>query len=116
MIHKKIYELFPHIDREFLEYPLTEEGNPTPFLNFWCTDLDVLQGVSSDALEKGYEIDVENSSYIRKVHSCQINPIFEVQDDCSIVYANPEWSIEEMIDIIDSIVNRKKVDLVKEMN
>lgn len=38
MIHKKIYNLFPYINRDFLEYPLEEEGYMIPFLHFWITN------------------------------------------------------------------------------
>lgn len=118
MIHEKIEKLFPHIHTEFITYNLHEEGNMTPFLNFWVSDLMPIKELEEEFIRQGYEIEIEFSHPRQKVHNCSINPIFELQDDCSLVYANPDWSIEQMIDIIDTIVNRKhkKVDLKEIFN
>ena len=35
MIHKKIDKLIPYLSENFLTYPLWEEGNYIPFVNFW---------------------------------------------------------------------------------
>lgn len=101
-IHEKIYNLFPHIEDNFLTYPLLEEGNCTPFLNFWVSRKVKITNVW------GYQIEPDESFDNTRVVVYQVYPSFDVLENGKVKYSKKDWSIEEMIDIIDSIVNQNK--------
>ena len=110
MIHKKIEQLIPYISREFLTYPLWEEGQMIPFVNFWQIGATrVLQDAITERLEclfleKGYIIQEERRG--GKIIDYVIFPDYMVADDCGLVFKNENWSIEEIIDLLIQYINK----------
>mgnify|MGYP003584314007 CR=1 FL=1 len=109
-LHYKIEKLIPFISEEFITYPLWEEGKYIPFLKCWqkadtknkCTQL--LNRLNKRFEKTGYEI-----SFIDKEHRSVINefylyPKFKELKNGSYKFVKKDWSIEEMLDLLVSVL------------
>jgi hypothetical protein len=117
-IQDKINQLIPYISQEFITYDLWEEGNYTPFIHFWQIFNDINEynsfylKVKKLFHEKNYEIELFNEDYLyflklkkQKAATFEIYPKYDYTDVGGVEYANPDWSIEEIIDLIVKITN-----------
>lgn len=109
MIHKQIEKLIPFIEEEFITYPMWEEGKYIPFVNFWQKfeleyDAQEFEKKLNSFITLGY--DFHNAiNFKSKIHHCQIYPDYKELDDGSYEFVNENWSIEEMLEIIVSLVS-----------
>ena len=112
MLRYQIDQLIPYIKREFITYDLWEEGNYTPFINFWLpdehsTDIDALR---EELNTFGYclEIEEQNEAFGVSLTDYKIYPYFETKDNGAYYYNVPHWSIEQMISILNKTINNLK--------
>ena len=110
MIHQKIERLIPYLNENFITYPLWEEGNYAPFVNFWqiCKTQEEIQ-----LLDKNLKNVFENSGYIVQYNDCNFDetilqysvyPNYDDLEDGSYKYVKQDWSIEEMLDLLGSVL------------
>ena len=110
MIHQKIDKLIPYLSENFITYPLWEEGNYTPFINFWkiCKTQEEIQ-----LLDKNLKKVFDNSGYIVQYNDCNfdetilqysIYPNYDYLDDGSCKFVKQDWSIEEMLDLLCDVL------------
>jgi hypothetical protein len=109
MIHRKIEKLIPFIEEEFITYPLWEEGKFVPFVNFWQKlenpkDVKDFELKLSGIKKLGYEFD-KSTTHRFKIYNYEIYPNFEEREDGSVEFENKKWSIEEMVELLVSIVS-----------
>ena len=97
MINEQFNKLIPYMSENFITYPLFEEGNYTPFLNFWTIpkedNIDIYRGLL-EFQHPHYEIIVEDTEC--SIKECKIYPKFTELYE----YAKSDWSIEEMVEIV----------------
>jgi hypothetical protein len=108
MIHQKIEKLIPFVNENFITYPLWEEGKYIPFLNCWQrantkNEYENLVDNLKKCFENtGYEIwFAENISFI---HEFCVFPKFKELKNGSYKFEKKDWSIEEMIDLLITIL------------
>ena len=104
MIHKKIEQLIPFVDENFITFPLWEEGIYAPSVNIWLITKEpyVLDQYTISLLENTsyeYYIDDENSSH--NIYRISIFPLY----DYKTYSFSKKWSIEEMIDLAKKIID-----------
>lgn len=111
MIQENINKLIPFISENFITYPLWEEGKYIPFVNFWqkaetvskCNQLDKrLRTLDTDT---GYCIGIEDKQHSSVIHRCFIYPEFIETDDGGYEFVKKDWSIEEMISMLEVFLN-----------
>jgi len=111
-IQDKIKKLIPFVSENFITFPLAEEGNLTPFINFWkivetWNEAEMFNRKLHDGLfETGYEYGCE--VIIGRIHSYNIHPAFVITGQGGYEYVNPNWSIEGMLDIIGDVIGGEK--------
>lgn len=113
MIHKQIEKIFPYIEENFITYPLWEEGNFTPFVNFWQSveNLEELENLQKKLREfhkkNEYEIYCDGpSSPMSKIYSFSMCPEYIELEDGGYEYAKRDWNIEEMIHLINEFIKK----------
>jgi hypothetical protein len=97
MINEQFNKLIPYVSENFITYPLFEEGNYAPFLNFWTIPKEDNVDIYKSLLEfqhPHYEIIVEDTEW--SIKECSIYPKFTEPYQ----YTKPDWSIEEMVEIV----------------
>ena len=110
MIQQKINKLIPYLSENFITYPLFEEGKYIPFVNFWqlCKSKDEIR-----TLDKGLQKVFKNSGYIVQYNDCNFDetilqysvyPNYDDLDDGSYKFVKQDWSIEEMIELLGSVI------------
>lgn len=109
MIHEKIEKLIPFIEEEFITYPLWEEGKYVPFVNFWQKfesrkDISEFRIKLSKIKELGYDFE-EIVTHKFKIYTYEVYPNFKEREDGSCEFENKKWSIEEMLELLVSIVS-----------
>jgi len=109
MIHEKIEKLIPFIEEEFITYPLWEEGKYVPFVNFWQKfesrkDISEFRIKLSKIKELGYDFE-EIVTHKFKIYTYKVYPNFKEREDGSLKFENKKWSIEEMLELLVSIVS-----------
>lgn len=108
-INEQIKEIIPFVDENFITFPLCEEGNYTPFLNFWQFFGGNVRKVNKLSLEFeikaqrifiqfGYMVEINRIN--SNLFEYKINPILIYSKKGKIIYLNKNWSIEEMIELI----------------
>jgi hypothetical protein len=112
MIHKKIEQLIPYLSDNFISYPLWEEGLYIPSISIWRyfkrheKYLEFKKGLEDIFLPNGYII-VENEIYNnKKTYSLSIMPDWNYEDNGSYTFTNQNWSIEEIIELLISILKK----------
>lgn len=111
MIHKKIENLIPYISENFITYPLWEEGKYIPFVNIWikvnCEDEEHEFDFKCKEIFKntGYEIIFEGSSFSQDILYYQVHPKFKELKNGSYKFEKKDWSIEEMLDLLNLAIN-----------
>lgn len=109
MIQDNIDKLIPFLSENFLTYPLWEEGKYMPFINFWQPS-DKFKNLSDKI-----KVINDNSGYIifcempeaRGPINLTIYPNFEELDNGGYTYTKKDWSIEEMISIVEILIKSK---------
>jgi len=110
MINQKIEKLIPFISEEFITYPLWEEGKYIPFLKFWQkADTENKCIRLSNKLNKhfektGYEISFVGKDHISVIHEFYLYPKFKELKDGSYKFVKEDWSIEEMLELLGSVL------------
>ena len=106
MIHKKIEQLIPFVDENFITFPLWEEGDYAPHVNIWLifdSDNEADSIVKKVLGGSVYDYYIENDGYsnIRRIS------IFPAQYfDChGNFHVHQDSSIEEMIDLAKKIID-----------
>lgn len=111
MIHKKIEKLIPYISENFITYPLWEEGKYIPFVNIWIKVDNQEQEDEFDSKlvrifrDTGYRIIFEGSSFSQDILYYQVHPKFKELKNGSYKYEKKDWSIEEMLDLLNLVIN-----------
>ena len=106
-IQKQIDKLIPYLSENFITYPLWEEGKYIPFVNFWqiCRTQNEIQ-----VLDKNLQKVFENSGYVVQYNDCNFDgtileysvyPNYDDLDDGSYKFVKKDWSIEEMLDLLE---------------
>ena len=93
------------MSENFITFPLWEEGKYIPFVNFWQILKTPEQLKKMEKIE-GYEIIFEKRT-MSNTYNFSIYPDFEDLDDGGYEFIKKDWSIEEMFDIIEKIINKK---------
>jgi len=111
MIHKKFETILPYMSENFITYPLWEEGVYIPFVNFWRViktkeDFESFQQFVTDVNYETHYYVVADTTEVGIVNF-SIYPDFDYGDEGSYFFMKPDWSIEEMIEIIESFINNK---------
>lgn len=115
MLHQKIEKLIPYFSENFITYPLWEEGLYIPFVNFWqkCEsdqELKQLHERLDDVFERsGYDFFMEyddESVFSNKIRNFSIHPEFNQLDYGVYQFVKKDWSIEEMLDLLLSALNK----------
>ncbi len=112
-IHKQIEKLIPFISENFITYPLWEEGKYIPFINFWqkaesrkkCKELD--KKIEALCKDTGYCVNIQPKDHVSVIHKYYIYPAFEDTEDGSYKFINKNWSIEEMLDLLEKFLKDK---------
>jgi len=94
MIQEQINKLIPYISSDFLTYPLWEEGNYTPFINFWHigNDKKLPLNFNSDInLNDEYIIELEEKR--GTINNYRIFPNYEYDNSGGFDYIKKDWSI-----------------------
>ena len=110
MIQKQIDKLIPYLSENFITYPLWEEGKYIPFVNFWqiCKTQNEIQ-----VLDKNLQKVFENSGYIVQYNDCNFDetilqysvyPNYHDLDDGGYKFVKQDWSIEEVLDLLGSVL------------
>jgi hypothetical protein len=109
MIYKNIETLLPFVDENFLTFPLWEEGKYIPFVNFWRKyDLQKDYEIEYTKFKKffkktGYVI-AETDVFGGCITYYEIYPDFKELKDGSYEYKKHDWSIEEMLEMLNEIL------------
>ena len=108
-LQDKINKLIPYINENFITYPLWEEGVYVPFVNFW-RNFKTVEGMISFHMghrerfkDLGYELEFGENQY-SDIENMYITPILIHNQDGGYSFQNPNWSIEEMIDLLITII------------
>ena len=109
-LHYKIEKLIPFISEEFITYPLWEEGKYIPFLKCWqkadtenkCTQL--LNRLNKRFEKTGYEISFIDKEHRSVIHEFYLYPKFKELKNGSYKFVKKDWSIEEMLDLLVSVL------------
>lgn len=103
MIHEKIEKVIPYVEENFITYPLWEEGKYIPFVNFWqAQEYDHEFNRCQVLKDKGYRIELTKTS--GNIHGFFMYPDYNEKDDGGYEYVNKNWSIEEMLDLLATIL------------
>ena len=110
MLQTKIDKLIPFISENFITYPLYEEGNYTPHINVWqiCrNDLeynDLIEKLNTITRNNEYYFDIDLKYPRSKIYEISLCPSHEHLNDGGFDYIKKDWSIEEMIDLLITII------------
>ena len=110
MLHQKIEKLIPFISEEFITYPLWEEGKYIPFLKCWQkADSENEYTSFSNRLNKhfeksGYEISFILQEHRSVIHEFYIYPKYKELKNGSCKFNKPDWSIEEMLELLATVL------------
>ncbi len=108
-LQEKIEKIIPYISENFITYPLWEEGNYIPFINFWLSKeskyFPKLEYLIKESLSKNYIIEErdEDNDPNSKIVNYLMYPDFYYHDKGYAKYFNANWSIEEMIELIGTL-------------
>ena len=110
MLHKKIEKLIPFISENFISYPLWEEGKYIPVISFWqkaetkalCKELD--NRLSKLHKGTGYCIEIAKKEHASVIHEIQFYPKFRDLKNGSYKFSKKNWSLEEMIDMLEKFL------------
>lgn len=114
MIHENINNLIPFISENFITFPLWEEGKYIPFINFWIIPKNedeakiIEEEIKTISNNSGYIIESEYKISKCIVNYLQISPSFTETEDGGYEFNNNQWSIEEMLTILQNILNKIK--------
>ena len=120
MLQDKINKIIPFIESDFITYPLWEEGKYIPFIKFWkkvevpsMKDKVISSLKELEEKNKGYKIELVDETYESTIYVFQIYPDFnEGENILGYEMVKPDWSIEEMIEILIKFFNKdEKPDL-----
>lgn len=113
MLQEKINKLIPYISENFITYPLWEEGKYIPFVNFWQKEEKVLGcEVMCHQLNKilnssGYDFVTEDRFESSRIIDFSIYPDFNETEDGGYDFVKKDWSIEEMITLIEKFLEKQ---------
>lgn len=113
MIQDNINKLIPFISENFITYPLWEDGKYIPFINFWqkaetiskCKKLDKCLTVLDT--NTGYKIGIKEKYHRSVIHECFIYPDFIETDEGGYEFIKKDWSIEEMLKMVDIFLKNR---------
>lgn len=102
-IQQQINKLIPYFGSNFISYDLWEEGHyELPFIRFWHpNELELDSDMYLFELEESYG-DSTIKNYV-------LYPNYNIKADGSLLFAYPNWSIEEMLSIIYKLTNNESV-------
>lgn len=103
MIYEHIQYIIPYVSKDFITFPLTEEGNYTPFINFW----QIFNAKKKkkefekrlNALLKPYDFKLEEKYTWGKIVEYHIYPAFITKRYGVYIYKQ-EWMMEDIITIL----------------
>ena len=107
MIQEKINKLIPFISENFITYPLWEEGKYIPFVHFWkaCKNQEEILKLDKklkEVFEKsGYIVQYDDCNYNETILQYSVYPNFNDLDNGSHEFIKKDWSIEEMLDLLE---------------
>ena len=101
------------MDRNFITYPLIEEGNTIPFVNFWKkfnneNEFKEFKKHFKKKYKKKYRLNLVEVN--NKIYNFTLYPKYDYNDKKGY-YSLYKYSIEEMVDIVSDMVNHKIVDV-----
>lgn len=112
-LQQKIDKLLPYVSENFITYPLIEEGKYIPFINFWfiCkddTEFNKLgDKIGDSSITGGYIVDIVSENiFIGSPFNIQIYPDFEDTEEGGYEFADENWSIEQMLEIITELIEK----------
>lgn len=112
MIHKKIERLIPYVNENLITFPLLEEGNYTPFVNFWQivdkknNRTRFVKLIINHFKNSGYGITYAPNERYSNIVEFYIYPVYKVLKNGSYKYIKKDWSIEEMIELAIEITRK----------
>ncbi len=110
MLQTKIDKLIPFISENFITYPLWEEGNYTPHINVWQILKDeiefnkIVEKLNSITGNGEYSYFIDLKYGRSKIYEISINPNYIYSDNGGFDYVKDDWSIEEMVDLLITII------------
>jgi hypothetical protein len=110
MIQKQIDKLIPYLSENFITYPLWEEGKYIPFVNIWIKvdnedEINEFDFKCKEIFKKtGYKIVFDDCNYSETIFKYQVHPIFKDLPNGSYKFTKKDWSIEEMLDLLGSVL------------
>lgn len=104
--------LLPYMSENFITYPLQEEGKYIPFVNIW--QIAKSEKVLNDKLleifkDSGYDFTVEPYCKHRDgkySYDIEVSPGWIESEDCSYEFIKPDWSIEEIVNLLAEFLKR----------
>lgn len=106
-------KVIPYICEDFITIPLWEEGNYTLQVNFWQKFKDVAEFNKYNKIliklfkVKQYEVYILATS--RVIYNIYISPKLKYLKNGSFEYLNPNWSVEEIIELFSEyLINKSK--------
>jgi hypothetical protein len=114
-IQDKIDKLIPYINENFITYPLQEEGKYIPFIGFWQRAKTKKELASLNKNLKwldnktGYSINIIEKTHVSVIHDMVIYPSYRDLKNGSYKFTKKDWSIEEMLDILDLFIQKNNI-------
>ena len=108
-LQEKIEKIIPYISENFISYPMWEEGNYIPFINFWLSKeskcFPKLDGFIKEVSEKNYIVEerAEDNDPNSKIVNYMMYPDFYYHNEAYPKCFNANWTIEEMIELLGTL-------------
>ena len=110
MIADKIEKLIPYIEENFITFPLWEEGKYIPFVSIWQKINSISEVLDFDKkldqlfLNSKYDYDCLDNNFSETIYKYHIFPRYKELDNGGFEYLYDNWSIEEILDLLYSVL------------